>query len=75
MCIRDSYRRAFEQHALHGLLFPTVPVPTPLAAPEASSLDSFLRLARNVDQMCIRDSRTVADLLNQEAAQAEGEPQ
>lgn len=45
----DVYRRAFEQHALHGLLFPTVPVPTPLATPEASSLDSFLRLARNVD--------------------------
>lgn len=45
----DVYRRAFQQHALHGLLFPTVPVPPPLAAPEASSLESFLRLARNVD--------------------------
>ncbi len=45
----DVYRRAFEQHALHGLLFPTVPVPPPLAAPEASSLETFQRLARNVD--------------------------
>ena len=26
-----------------------MPVPPPLAAPEASSLESFLRLARNVD--------------------------
>lgn len=45
----DVYRRAFARHGLHGLLFPTVPVLAPLAAPEASSLESFLRLARNVD--------------------------
>lgn len=45
----DVYRRAFQAHGLHGLLFPTVPVLPPVAAPEASSLETFLRLARNVD--------------------------
>lgn len=45
----DVYRHAFQQHALHGLLFPTVPVTPPLAGPQASSLESFMRLARNVD--------------------------
>ncbi len=45
----DVYRRAFQAHGLHGLLFPTVPVMPPAATPEASSLESFQRLARNVD--------------------------
>lgn len=45
----DVYRHAFQAHGLHGLLFPTVPVMPPVAAAEASSLESFLRLARNVD--------------------------
>jgi len=45
----DVYRRAFKEHALDGLLFPTVPVPPPAATPEASSFETFARLARNVD--------------------------
>ncbi|MBB1624165.1 indoleacetamide hydrolase [Achromobacter sp. UMC71] len=45
----DVYRHAFQAHGVHGLLFPTVPVMPPAAAPEASSLESFQRLARNVD--------------------------
>lgn len=43
------YRRAFQEHALDGLLFPTSPVLPMAAAPEASSLENFSRLARNVD--------------------------
>lgn len=43
------YRRAFQDHALDGLLFPTVPIPPMAATPEASSFESFSRLARNVD--------------------------
>ena len=45
----DVYRRAFKDHALDGLLFPTVPIPPPAATPEASSFETFGRLARNVD--------------------------
>jgi len=45
----EVYRRAFKEHALDGLLFPTVPVPPPAATPEASSFETFARLARNVD--------------------------
>ena len=45
----DVYRRAFKEHALDGLLFPTVPVPPPASTPEASSFETFARLARNVD--------------------------
>ncbi|EHK64725.1 indoleacetamide hydrolase [Achromobacter arsenitoxydans] len=45
----EVYRRAFQAHALDGLLFPTVPVETPAATPEASSFETFARLARNVD--------------------------
>ncbi|SSW69079.1 indoleacetamide hydrolase [Achromobacter agilis] len=43
------YRRAFQDHALDGLLFPTSPVMPMASAPEASSLENFTRLARNVD--------------------------
>ncbi|KGD93525.1 indole acetimide hydrolase [Achromobacter sp. RTa] len=43
------YRRAFQEHALDGLLFPTSPVMPMASAPEASSLENFARLARNVD--------------------------
>lgn len=43
------YRRAFQEHALDGLLFPTVPIMPMAATPEASSFESFSRLARNVD--------------------------
>ncbi|KRC84836.1 indole acetimide hydrolase [Achromobacter sp. Root83] len=45
----DVYRRAFQEHGLDGLLFPTVPVMPPAATPEASSFETFGRLARNVD--------------------------
>ncbi|WP_313624566.1 indoleacetamide hydrolase [Achromobacter sp.] len=45
----DIYRRAFQEHGLDGLLFPTVPVLPPAATPEASSFEVFGRLARNVD--------------------------
>ena len=45
----DVYRRAFKEHALDGLLFPTVPVLPPAATPQASSFETFARLARNVD--------------------------
>lgn len=43
------YQRAFQEHRLDGLLFPTVPVLPPAATPEASSFETFSRLARNVD--------------------------
>ncbi|MGH8818325.1 MAG: amidase family protein, partial [Achromobacter pestifer] len=43
------YRRAFQEHELDGLLFPTVPILAPAATPEASSFEAFSRLARNVD--------------------------
>ncbi|AVG41667.1 indoleacetamide hydrolase [Achromobacter insolitus] len=45
----NVYRRAFQDHALDGLLFPTVPIPPMAATPDASSFESFGRLARNVD--------------------------
>lgn len=45
----DVYRRAFQEQGLDGLLFPTVPVMPPAATPEASSFETFGRLARNVD--------------------------
>ncbi|MNQ60396.1 Mandelamide hydrolase [compost metagenome] len=45
----DVYRRAFQEQGLDGLLFPTVPVLPPAATPEASSFETFGRLARNVD--------------------------
>ncbi|MBB1597569.1 indole acetimide hydrolase [Achromobacter sp. UMC46] len=45
----DVYRRAFHEHALDGLLFPTLPILPMAATPEASSFESFSRLARNVD--------------------------
>lgn len=45
----EVYRRAFRQHALDALLFPTSPVLPMAATPEASSLENFSRLARNVD--------------------------
>jgi len=45
----DVYRRALQEHALDGLLFPTLPILPMLATPEASSFESFSRLARNVD--------------------------
>ncbi|KCV66488.1 indoleacetamide hydrolase [Bordetella bronchiseptica] len=45
----DIYRDAFARHRIDALLFPTVPVGAPLAGPEASSLENFARLARNVD--------------------------
>ncbi|MGE8688151.1 MAG: indoleacetamide hydrolase [Achromobacter sp.] len=43
------YRRAFREHALDGLLFPTSPVLPMASTQDASSLDNFSRLARNVD--------------------------
>jgi mandelamide amidase len=43
------YRRAFQDHALDGLLFPTSPVLPMASTPDASSLENFGRLARNVD--------------------------
>lgn len=43
------YRRAFQELALDGLLFPTVPIAPMAATPDASSFESFSRLARNVD--------------------------
>jgi mandelamide amidase len=45
----DVYRRAFREHGLDGLLFPTLPILPMAATPEASSFESFSRLARNVD--------------------------
>lgn len=45
----EVYRRAFQEHALDGLLFPTSPVLPMAAEPDASSLENFSRLARNVD--------------------------
>ncbi|WP_258129426.1 indoleacetamide hydrolase [Achromobacter anxifer] len=45
----EVYRRAFRDHALDALLFPTTPVPPMAATPDASSLENFSRLARNVD--------------------------
>lgn len=45
----DVYRRAFQEHQLDGLLFPTVPILPPAATPEASSFETFSELARNVD--------------------------
>ncbi len=45
----EVYRRAFRDHALDALLFPTTPVLPMAATPDASSLENFSRLARNVD--------------------------
>lgn len=45
----EVYRRAFREHGLDGLLFPTLPILPMAATPEASSFESFSRLARNVD--------------------------
>jgi len=45
----NVYRRAFQAHNLVGLLFPTLPILPMAATPEASSFESFSRLARNVD--------------------------
>jgi len=45
----NVYRRAFQAHNLDGLLFPTLPILPMAATPEASSFESFSRLARNVD--------------------------
>jgi Asp-tRNA(Asn)/Glu-tRNA(Gln) amidotransferase A subunit family amidase len=45
----DVYRRAFQEHQLDGLLFPTVPILPLAATPEASSFEAFSELARNVD--------------------------
>lgn len=50
---RDSltaiYRKAFEQHQLDGLIFPTVPILPMLATPKASSAENFALLTRNTD--------------------------
>jgi mandelamide amidase len=45
----NVYQRAFQAHNLDGLLFPTLPILPMAATPEASSFESFSRLARNVD--------------------------
>ncbi|MGE6918090.1 indoleacetamide hydrolase [Achromobacter kerstersii] len=45
----NVYWRAFQAHNLDGLLFPTLPILPMAATPEASSFESFSRLARNVD--------------------------
>ncbi|CAB3928448.1 Mandelamide hydrolase [Achromobacter anxifer] len=45
----EVYRRAFRDHTLDALLFPTTPVLPMAATPDASSLENFSRLARNVD--------------------------
>lgn len=45
----DVYRRAFNEHRLDGLLFPTLPILPLPATPQASSFEAFSRLARNVD--------------------------
>lgn len=45
----EVYRRAFREHGLDGLLFPTLPILPMAATPEASSFESFSRLVRNVD--------------------------
>ncbi|HBL65765.1 MAG TPA: amidase, partial [Achromobacter sp.] len=45
----DVYRRAFKEHRLDGLLFPTLPILPLPATPQASSFEAFSRLARNVD--------------------------
>lgn len=43
------YQKAFQQHQLDALIFPTVPILPMLATPDASSSENFSVLTRNTD--------------------------
>ena len=43
------YEKAFKEHRLNALIFPTSPIVAPLASDQVSSIENFQALVRNTD--------------------------